>query len=717
MDIVEFKEKLEHELTAEQERAVYSDHERVLIFAGPGTGKTFTLTARIAFLIMCKQVKPSDILALTFTQKAAAEMRNRIAEMVENTECSVPPMISTFHSFAYQLIRDIDVTYFRVTGNYKPTKLDLVSEDEQKKFMSDYNDTMGTKISLVDILKIKSLGVTLEQYVESDSYDSDVFEAFMAYQKFLDGKIDYEDLLLICKAKFNATDLEKDYIEGLSKYKYILVDEYQDTNPIQDMIIDLLLKHNTGAKLFVVGDDDQAIYGFRGSDPGIMLGFESKYASCEKHILDVNYRSQKNIVKAANQIISYNQNREQKNLIANSDKSESLELYQYSSLEKQAEAVGKRIQQHIRNEEYSYSDFAVLVRNNSQTENYERVFASMGIPYIYPSLERIMERRHMEDIISYLRVASGEFADADLLRVINRPKRSIGQTTLDAAAAYAKENNNISLYAALTKAAEYMKKAKATNVLKFVELIEKVRSIDSIEQQIELIIAETKYKKFYNEELGADVRRADYDSNLSKQVDFRIKEMEHHFAWLMNKARIYDGRDEEEKSISKFIKQLLVPTTDDTTDIDMDAVNILTMHRSKGLEWKVTFVDVNVNKTLEWNEEENRVFYVACTRGQDKLILLNKKGYRSHPGLQFIPRNCFDECDDLDLFRCSELGINYSKGMKVEHEKYGTGVITDIEDWHIGNSILPGQKLQIAFENGIRTLYKDFTIIKVVEEE
>lgn len=696
-----------------QYNAVVADGTRILVIAGPGTGKTHVLTSRIADLIINKNVAPSKILALTFTNKAALEMKERVGELLAGTEYAVPNMICTFHSFCFQLISDVEVVRRILSHRHIRKNLEIISKDEQKEFIERYCKEKGVKVTLLDILNLKNQAKSVEKYAEEEKCDIDILNAYNAYEVFLDNinKIDFEDLLIICKKGLE----EDDFYENMALYKHILIDEYQDTNKIQEEIVNLILEHSQNASLFAVGDVDQAIYGFRGCSPEIMLGFKDKYKDAEILELKTNYRSQKTIVRAANEVVKNNENRYKKELSANKNNSMPLEIHQFPLIQRQAIFVADVIKEKVKNGA-NYSDFAILVRDNSQIESYEAVLASMEIPYVFPSVERILKKTHMQDILAYLKVVSGDATEKEYTRCLQL-NENIGPTTIEAVLKHMKDTRD-DIIKALDEAHTYVPKAKAKRLLEVAKIIKKVQECDaSIEAIISMIIDETEYMKFIEKEMAREIKKANFDVNVSQKMKFKEKEVILHFEFFKNLAKIFD-ESKQKKTLKQFIKFLYSKEINDVVVVKDDAVNLLTMHKAKGLEWSYVFVDVNVKPIMEEDEEEIRVFYVAITRAKEELYLLHQRGQIIHPGVKYIPRNCFSENDDNELFNCSELGCNYKKGMIIEHELHKKGVIKNVEDWIVDGKKMQGQRLIVDFETESDVvLYTDFCFFNVIEED
>lgn len=322
----------------------------------------------------------------------------------------------------------------------------------------------------------------------------------------------------------------------------------------------------------------------------------------------------------------------------------------------------------------------------------------------------------MQDLIAYLKVVSGQFTDDDLIRILNTPKRSIGPDTVAQLINYAACEKK-SLFSVMENAEEFMAKAKASRLMEFCHMIKKIRMESLlIRKQLQMILDDTQYIKYIEAMLYTEIQKSECNNNSKQTIKYKMDEIRLHVDWLMEQATKYDASDENNKSVNDFIRKLRIGGMDDTINISSDRVSVITMHRAKGLEWPITFVDVNGTKVDEYTAEERRVFYVACTRAKENICLLHTMSQPLIAGVKDIPRNCFSEKDDHNNFKCSELKQNYSVGSIVEHEAYGQGIIIESTDWIINHSSMPGKKLRIKFRDKERMLYTEFALLNLQEE-
>ena len=669
----------------------------LLVLAGAGSGKTKVLTTRVAYLINVCGISPNNILAITFTNKAAKEMKDRIFKMLGSVAYDI--QISTFHSLGVLFIKE----NYELLG-YKKNFTILDSDDSLtiiKKIIKDlgydikyYNPKMirnlisSAKNELIDEYQYENFANTEETRVASLVYHR--------YQKKLlaSNSLDFDDLLTkpIELLRKNP-DILKKYQE---RFQYILIDEYQDTNEAQYILSKLLsAKHRN---ICVVGDNDQSIYSFRGSNYRNILNFEKDYKDAKIIMLEENYRSTKNILNVANSIIKNNKERKDKNLWTNNIDGDKV-IYHTSLNEKdEADYVIKEIDKLL-NDGVSKKDIAILYRTNAQSRNLEDGFLVSNIPYRIIGSFYFYNRKEIKDLISYLRLVYNEDDDVSLLRAINVPKRGIGEKTIENLSTLALEEEK-SIYNVISKGKE----------LEFKKIIEDIKNELNNLSLTELV-------DYILDKSGI---RAELESENSVESEIRLENLEEFKSITKNFEDRYGVA-----SLEDFLEELsLVADIEEHKGVD-DAVTLMTVHSAKGLEFDYVFVVgleegifPHNNSIFEGNiEEERRLMYVAVTRASKKLWLVNTKERllygerRSNPVSRFIK-----EIDEIYLESDEKIGYNsseytddtYSVGEHINHDIYGEGVIVDVKD----------AVITVAFKHpiGIKTLIKGHKSIKKVSE-
>ena len=669
----------------------------LLVLAGAGSGKTKVLTTRVAYLINVCGISPNNILAITFTNKAAKEMKDRIFKMLGSVAYDI--QISTFHSLGVLFIKE----NYELLG-YKKNFTILDSDDSLtiiKKIIKDlgydikyYNPKMirnlisSAKNELIDEYQYENFANTEETRVASLVYHR--------YQKKLlaSNSLDFDDLLTkpIEFLRKNP-DILKKYQE---RFQYILIDEYQDTNEAQYILSKLLsAKHRN---ICVVGDNDQSIYSFRGSNYRNILNFEKDYKDAKIIMLEENYRSTKNILNVANSIIKNNKERKDKNLWTNNIDGDKV-IYHTSLNEKdEADYVIKEIDKLL-NDGVSKKDIAILYRTNAQSRNLEDGFLVSNIPYRIIGSFYFYNRKEIKDLISYLRLVYNEDDDVSLLRAINVPKRGIGEKTIENLSTLALEEEK-SIYNVISKGKE----------LEFKKIIEDIKNELNNLSLTELV-------DYILDKSGI---RAELESENSVESEIRLENLEEFKSITKNFEDRYGVA-----SLEDFLEELsLVADIEEHKGVD-DAVTLMTVHSAKGLEFDYVFVVgleegifPHNNSIFEGNiEEERRLMYVAVTRASKKLWLVNTKERllygerRSNPVSRFIK-----EIDEIYLESDEKIGYNsseytddtYSVGEHINHDIYGEGVIVDVKD----------AVITVAFKHpiGIKTLIKGHKSIKKVSE-
>lgn len=612
-------DKLLNGLNPEQQSAVKATEGPLLIMAGAGSGKTRVLTHRIGYLIVEKRVNPYNILAITFTNKAAREMRERISKIMGGASEEI--WISTFHSMCVRILRrDID----RIGFNRNFTILD--TSDQQsviKGILKDKNidpKKFTPRAILGSISAAKNELKDPEEVAKQaggyfDQITSDVYEE---YQRRLrkNQALDFDDLIMLTIQLFKRVPEVLEYYQR--KFQYIHVDEYQDTNRAQYLLIKLLA--NRFKNLCVVGDSDQSIYRWRGADIANILSFEKDYPNATVIFLEQNYRSTKRILLAANKVIENNVNRKPKNLWTENSEGNKIFYYRADSEQGEAQFVAGKIKELTRDGSFKQSDIAILYRTNAQSRVMEEVLLKSNIDYSIVGGTKFYDRKEIKDMLAYLRLISNPDDDISLVRVINVPKRGIGASSIDKIANFALMHD-ISIYQALESIELIGLSPKITKaVLEFRDLIgnyTRMQEFLSVTELVEEVLEKSGYREMLKAEksLEAQSRLENLDELLSVTKSFE--------------------ESSEDKSLVAFLTDLALVADIDSLEDDgekTDAVVLMTLHSAKGLEFPVVFligmeegVFPHSRSLMEEAEmeEERRLAYVGITRAEQNLIITN----------------------------------------------------------------------------------------------
>lgn len=603
-------------LNKEQYEAAITVEGPLLILAGAGSGKTRVLTYRMAHMINDLNIYPSQILALTFTNKAAGEMKERVKALVGDIVDTM--WVSTFHSSCVRILRrEIDkLGYnknFTIYDSYDAKS--LVKQCMKELNINDKDITDGEIISKISDAKNKLISAKkFKKENEGNFRMNKIADVYLTYEKKLKttNSLDFDDLIYLVVKLLKENDEVREFYRR--KFKYILVDEYQDTNKCQYELIKLLVNENEN--ICVVGDDDQCIYAWRGADINNILDFEKDFPGAKVIKLEQNYRSKSNILDAANKVIRNNAQRKDKVLRTESESGEKLKVYRaYSDID-EGNFVATQIKRMIREENRSLKDFAILYRMNSQSRIFEEAFRRNEITYKIVGGLRFYERKEIKDIMAYLKVINNPLDDISLKRIINEPKRSIGDTTIAKVQEFAAENN-ICMYDALLDS-EFIPNLSAraiTSINKFVSLMNTL-IVDaeniSVPELIEDILDRSGYMKMLK------------DSN-SAENESRIENLKE----LVSDAVVFENSSED-KSLSAFLEKVTLVSDIDNLDEENNAVVMMTVHSSKGLEFPVVFLVgmengifpgmASLNNFNEM-EESRRLCYVAITRAEEMLYI------------------------------------------------------------------------------------------------
>ena len=608
-------------LNEPQREAVYYTEGPLLILAGAGSGKTRVLTHRIAYLIEEKGVNPWNILAITFTNKAAGEMRERVDRLVGFGSESI--WVSTFHSMCVRILR----RHISLLGY--DTNFTIYDADDQKTLMKDVCKLLqiDTKIYkeralLAAVSHAKNELVTPEEFrlnAGGDFSQRKIAEVYEEYEKQLkaNNALDFDDLLIKTVQLFQTQADVLEYYQ--ERFRYIMVDEYQDTNTVQFELVRLLASKYRN--LCVVGDDDQSIYKFRGANIKNILNFEQYFEDAKVIKLEQNYRSTSNILNAANAVIRNNAGRKDKTLWTDNGEGEKIQFRQFDSAYDEAEYIVDDIRKRVREQEYSYHDNVILYRTNAQSRLFEEKFVTANIPYKIVGGINFYVRREIKDLLAYLKTVDNGKDDLAVRRIVNVPKRGIGLTSInrvqDYAAAY-----NIGFYDAL-RAVDLIPNIGrgASKLESFVALIEHFKT-DAEDMSISDLLKEIIEETGYIESLQAEDM---------VEAETRIENIDE----LLSKVAAYEEDCEdrnEPASLSGFLEEVALVADIDSLDEDTDYVVLMTLHSAKGLEFPNVYLAgmedglfpsymTITSDDPEEVEEERRLCYVGITRAEKELTL------------------------------------------------------------------------------------------------
>ena len=602
-------------LNERQKEAVLATEGPVLVLAGAGSGKTTVLVNRIAYMISEKHIRPWNILAITFTNKAAREMKDRIERLLGDTAKDM--WIGTFHSVCVRILRScIDLLgYSRDFVIYDTADTKTVMKECLRELDIDEKSfPVRNVLSIISNAKNDLMdAATFENVYKSDYRMSIIAKIYYRYQTKLrkNNAVDFDDIIL------NTVKILSENPDVLSKYqdkfRYILVDEYQDTNNSQYLLINLLAQANRN--LCVVGDDDQSIYKFRGANIGNILNFEDDYSDVQKITLDQNYRSTQNILDAANSVISNNKGRMGKSLWTSNGDGNKVFVYTGTNEYDEARYIARQIKKHF-DEQGSFSDCAILYRTNAQSRVIEEMLKRESVPYKVLSGLRFYDRKEIKDIIAYLRVVYNPNDDVSLARIINEPKRKIGNATLEKARNIAREKET-SLYDVISHADDYPEfKTAIKKLLGFSEIIQsliKLKDTVTIEDLTGRILNDTGY-------MPALVME---DTTESKT---RIENLGEFISVITE----FEKNEETGNTLGEFLENISLVSDIDGYDENEDSAVLMTIHSAKGLEFPIVFLSgleeglfpgMRSMESDDDIEEERRLCYVAITRAKEQLYI------------------------------------------------------------------------------------------------
>jgi DNA helicase-2/ATP-dependent DNA helicase PcrA len=656
------------DLNPKQREAVIHEDAPLLVIAGAGSGKTRVLTYRIAYLIKVKVVKPENILAVTFTNKAAKEMRERVEQLLNIK--SINLWISTFHSISARILRsnnNIELLGFKrdFVIYDEDDQISLIKDCLKELNLSDKVFNPRQVISLIS--KIKN-NTRYYDYDEESLFNEKIQEIKSLYQRRLkeSNALDFDDLILFTIKLFNENEDVLEYYRN--KFKYIMIDEYQDTNRAQwRLIYQLSQKHKN---IFAVGDEDQSIYRWRGAEIWNILNFDKDFPGTKIIKLEQNYRSTKNIISGATYLISNNRGRREKFLWTDNKEGELIEYFRGRDEEDEAKFVAKTIEDIKEKYNISYESFSIFYRTNAQSRVLEEELIKRRIPYTIVGGITFYERKEIKDILAYLKILLNPSDSLSLKRIINFPPRGIGKGSVEKIEEYAK-NESIPLYYAILDLVnrDYfhtrIKNALATFLSLIEEFKDKMYEISVAGLIMDIIERSGMLDYFKNE--GEEERI----ENL-KELVYAAKKFE---------------EENEDKDLGSFLDRISL-----ISDIDIynkgDYVSLMTLHNAKGLEFDTVFI-VGVEegflphfKSLTDNEEieeERRLFYVGMTRTKNRLFISNveRRGvFGWHR--EGIPSRFIKEIPDIYIKRVGiseDSEILFIPGMRIKHPVWGIGTV------------------------------------------
>ena len=704
-----------------QRAAVESNDGPVLIFAGAGSGKTRVLTHKMYFLINEGHYKPENILSVTFTNKAAKEMKERVMKLLKKDD--LPITIGTFHSVFARVLR-IEAKHLNISQQFAiydvQDQLDLLKVILKEKNIKKDVVTPNQARNQISYLKNKMIMPEAQSRKARTIIEKKIVEIYSSYQKALrdNDALDFDDLLLLPIELFekNPNILAK----YQRKWKYILVDEYQDTNRPQFYLLTKLAQKNE--QICVVGDDDQSIYGWRGADVTNILDFEKFFPSCRIFTLEKNYRSTQQILDAATAVVTHNDKRAKKELIAENGDGELLGLFETRDELEEADAIISALEKEIKLNKRTFSNFAVLYRTNAQSRALEDSFRRMGIPYNLVGSVRFYDRKEVKDVIAYLRLVINLKDTVSLRRIVNFPPRGIGMKTMDKCVSQA-NSDKIELFEVLKNADKLPIRGKQSeSLIKFYKLIKKYYGL--------------RNKLSANELSRSLIDEAGILSQFKNSKDEDSKERYDNVVELLNSIDEFCSR-KSDVQLSDFLEEVsLLSDIDHWNDSD-NRVTLMTVHSSKGLEFPVVFISglddglfplyqsIEDKKELE---EERRLFYVALTRAQERVFLLYATNRRRMGGENIIgmpsrfigeiPPEFLDRIEFQSALTRRVVGGTLQKRAKIEI----TRTVTTFDDFKVGDmvehSIFGIGKIMVLSGTGesqrVGVIFKDGTKKKLI---
>ena len=729
-------------MNPQQKEAILTTEGPLLVMAGAGSGKTRVLTHRIAYLMSEKQVSPYNILAITFTNKAAREMKERVEKLIGERGKDV--WISTFHSMCVRILRrDIDLIGYDLNFG-------ILDDADQlsviKTVMEDLNldpKRQSPKYFLSQISNAKNELKTPSD-LNKEFENEDVIRVYEKYQQtlFKNNRVDFDDLLMLTVHLFEKHPEVLSFYQN--KFQYIHIDEYQDTNHAQYKIFTLLAEKFRN--ICVVGDSDQSIYSWRGANIENILSFESDYPDASVVLLEQNYRSKQMILNAANDVIKNNSGRRDKQLWSDRGEGEAIEYHRASDGDVEANYIADKIA-YMRRDACDYHDFAVLYRTNSQSRAIEQALLRQNIPYRLVGGQSYFKRKEIKDLMAYLRLICNPDDDLSFVRVVNEPKRGIGAASIDKLSHFAAESE-LSLMSSIQDATGVVAKATLNKLMDFKTMIYMLRAQiedHSLASFIDLVLSQTGYLEMLENEntIEADSRIDNLGEFKSMATQFEDVDLDEILAEEESEERA-DDLPTMTKLIILLNDLMLQTDTETEEEANESKVTLMTIHAAKGLEFPVVFIcgfedgifplRSAIEQGADDLEEERRLAYVAITRAEDLLFItnaqsryqygmrsanpesmfireisetyLNKTGIESRPRPSFTLKEAMESKAPKRQIKTVSLnsGSSWNSGDKVEHDTFGEGVVVGVK----------GEVISIAFSapHGIKKLMGSHPALK-----
>ena len=709
------------QLNKSQRAAVESNDGPVLIFAGAGSGKTRVLSHKMYYLIREEHFKPENILSVTFTNKAAKEMKERVMKLLKTD--NLPITIGTFHSVCARLLR-VEAKHLNISPHFAiydvQDQLDLLKVVLKGLNVPKDQLSPNHARNQISYLKNKMITPSAQLRKARTILEKKVVEVYSAYQKALkeNDALDFDDLLLYPLELFDKHP--KILAKYQKKWKYILVDEYQDTNRPQFFFLTRLSE--TNEQICVVGDDDQSIYGWRGADVTNILDFEKFFPSCRIFTLEKNYRSTQQILDAATAVVTHNDRRAKKTLVAENGSGELLGLIETRDELEEADAIISALEKEIKLNKRTFNHFAVLYRTNVQSRALEDSFRRMGIPYNLIGSVRFYDRKEVKDVLAYLRLVINLKDTISLRRIVNFPPRGIGMKTMDKCVLQA-EADHLELFDVLRKADQLPIRGKQSDSLtEFYKLIKKYHGLRNR-------LSASEFSRSLIEEAGVL-------GQYKKSRDSDDRERYENVVELLNSIDEFCAK-RPDSNLSDFLEEVsLLSDIDHWNDSD-NRVTLMTVHSAKGLEFPVVFVSglddglFPLYATLEKKkelEEERRLFYVALTRAQERVFLLYATNRRRMGGENMlgmasrfigeIPAEFLDRIEFQSALTRRVVGGSLQKNTRVAV----TRTVTTFDDFKVGDmvehSIFGVGKIMVLSGTGenqrVGVIFKDGTKKKLI---
>lgn len=683
-------EELLKELNPMQRRAVETTEGPLLVVAGAGSGKTRVLTHRVAYLISEKKIHPWNILAITFTNKAAREMKERIVSLVGPYAEEI--WISTFHAMCVRILRR-DINLLGISRNFTildtSDQLTVIKQVLKEENLDPKKFEPRSILHKISQAKNRLAGPEEMRQIARNIFDevaADVFEKYQGKMR-ANESLDFDDLLVETVCLFKTNPEVKEYYQR--KFQYIHVDEYQDTNHAQYVLVKTLAEHHQN--ICVVGDSDQSIYRFRGADIGNILHFERDYPNATQIKLEQNYRSTKTILQAANHLIAHNTERKPKELWTENVQGEKIRLFEAASEHEEAFYVAETVLKGIRNGN-RYSDYAVLYRTNAQSRVIEEVMMKSNIPYTVVGGIKFYERKEIKDVLAYLRLIVNPHDDLSLTRIVNVPRRGVGAATLEKIRTYAAENG-LSMFDALLSMEQIGLTRRAIRPLQtFVSFIRELHAMIEYLSAVEI-----------TEEV---LKRSGYREELKKENTLEAASRLENIDEFLSVAQEFEKRNKD-KSLIAFLTDLAlvsdVDQLDEEKETSAETVALMTLHSAKGLEFPYVFlvgVEEGIfphSRSLDDEtemEEERRLAYVGITRAEKELHLTRARtrtiyGQTSSnmPSrfLREIPAVLMEDEAPFAGQVMSKIrpvpnsGQDWRVGDKANHQKWGVGTVVKVQ--------------------------------------